>query len=329
MNPKIMFVRVSENCNAGCFMCNFAHSHGLYNISIDQFNNLLESMEEKGTYEIIRFTGGEPLLHPNIVDFIEKASNQNYETSIITNGFLLPNLSTKLANSGLNQIIISIDGSKNEIHNKLRGLNGGLDRIKQGIKEIREINPNIVIRANTVVSDLNIDDLCDLYNMLDDLKFNSWSIIPIRPTNDPNTRWNEDNLKHNIEVYKKFISEQSKHPNLELLGYSKNWAGTTSEEICNTFTNKYRLVPKDKCNLVDVVRFYIPDKNLIVPCNCAAHRIEQIETEYNDEKDIYVKADLMADWLRENGPTNCTGCEPLNAYMADNTKILQKGLYKY
>ena len=37
----------------------------------------------------------------------------------------------------------------------------------------------------------------------------------------------------------------------------------------------------------------------------------------------------MAEWLKENGKENCTGCEPLNAYAADNPKIFKKSLYKY
>ena len=37
----------------------------------------------------------------------------------------------------------------------------------------------------------------------------------------------------------------------------------------------------------------------------------------------------MAEWLKENGKSHCTGCEPLNAYVADNPKILTKKDFKY
>lgn len=329
MKPKIMFVRVSENCNAGCFMCGFAHTHGKYNITDEQFDKLIKDMNEKETYEMIRFTGGEPLIHPHIIDFIKKSKDNGYETSIITNGYVLPSLAEQIAESKLDYIIISIDGSKSEIHDKLRGLPNGLERIKKGITKIRELNPNVKVRANTVVSDLNIDDLIDLYKMLDEYKFDAWSIIPIRPNDDPNTKWNENNLKHNLEKYKEFLEEQKNHTNIDLLGYSSNWAGTNDEEITNTFLNKFRVGPTDKCNLVDNVRFYIPDQELIVPCNCAAHRVHQIKTEYEKENNIYKKADIMAEWLKENGKDHCTGCEPLNAYAADNPKIFTKNLFKY
>ena len=101
------------------------------------------------------------------------------------------------------------------------------------------------------------------------------------------------------------------------------------EEISKTFNNQFRINPTNKCNLASYVRFYIPDKDLVVPCNCAAHRINQIEADYSIESDKYKKADIMAEWLKENGKSHCTGCEPLNAYVADNPKILTKKDFKY
>ena len=44
MNPTVMFVRLSENCNAGCFMCYFAHQHGLYNITDEQCHAIYEDL---------------------------------------------------------------------------------------------------------------------------------------------------------------------------------------------------------------------------------------------------------------------------------------------
>ena len=115
----------------------------------------------------------------------------------------------------------------------------------------------------------------------------------------------------------------------ELLGYSSMFAGRNEEEVDKTFLDGFRIVPYDKCNLVDLVRFYIPDKKLIVPCNCAAHRIHQIDVEYNSIVDPMEKINLMANWLKEYGPSNCTGCEPLNAYLADNPTVLKRSLFKY
>lgn len=324
-----MFVRLSENCNAGCFMCDFAHQHGLYNITDEQFEELLKYMDNVGTYKIIRFTGGEPLLHKNITKYIKKSHDAGYLNSIITNGYLLPNYAKELVFAGLDQAIISIDGSNPEIHDKLRELKGGLEKIKKGIEILRKYNPNINLRANTVVSPRNIENLVELKNMLNDLNFNSWSIIPIKSTDNINTLWDPHNIEFYIEKYNEFLKSLNKNNSTELLGYSNFWAGVTKEEIKRTFNNQFRISPKNECNLVDYVRFFIPDKDIIIPCNCVAHRINQIENLYSKENDKYKKTDIMAKWLKVHGKSYCTGCEPLNAFASDNPKILTKTNFKY
>ena len=131
---------------------------------------------------------------------------------------MLPNYGQKLVDAGLDQVIISIDGSKPEIHDKLRGLKGGLERVKKGIEIMREQNPNIMLRANTVVSPYNIADMVDLHNMLEELHFNSWSIIPIRPTDSPDTLWDPKDIEFYKEKYNEFLKNIDKHNSVELLG---------------------------------------------------------------------------------------------------------------
>ncbi len=323
----VMFIRVSENCNAGCFMCGFAHTNNSYNITFDDVNKILDYMDSKKSYEMVRFTGGEPLLHPEIDKLVNMCHNKGYKTSIISNGFLLPKKADVLAKAGLDQIILSTDGSKSEIHDELRGLKNGLEHIKLGVKELRKYNENIIIRANTVISRRNIDDLLDMYKMFNSLSFDSWSIIPIRG-ND--AEWKIEDLNHYKDILKDFKEMQKKYSKPKLLGYSSDFNGKTEEEIEASFVNNYRLVPKDKCELVDYIRFYIPNQELLIPCNCAAHRINQIETDYNiDELSMDKKADIMAKWLKENGPTKCIGCEPINAYYGDYAKELKLNIFNY
>ena len=87
-NPKILYIRVSENCNSNCFMCHYAGKKDSYNITIDEYEKVLE-YAIKSKIKMIRFTGGEPLIHPDIIEFLKRARDLQLDTSIITNGFLL------------------------------------------------------------------------------------------------------------------------------------------------------------------------------------------------------------------------------------------------
>ena len=46
MNQKILFIRVTENCNANCFMCNFAGNKNGHIMSICEMSELIKELEK-------------------------------------------------------------------------------------------------------------------------------------------------------------------------------------------------------------------------------------------------------------------------------------------
>ena len=177
--PSIMFVRVTENCNANCIMCDFGFNSKEKELSIAEFENILKIMKQSN-YKMMRFTGGETLLHKDLSYFIKRCNEENIKTSIITNGMLLNNLYKKLIDAGLNQFIISLDSNKSEVHDKIRNVSGLYDRVVNAIKNIKKYNENVIVRVNTVASDRNIFDLKNMATFLEDLKVDQWSIIPLK-----------------------------------------------------------------------------------------------------------------------------------------------------
>ena len=64
-NIKFLYIRTNEYCNAHCFMCDFWKNIGT-EITEEQFENTLNIVKN---VEIIRFTGGEPLLCKKITQY--------------------------------------------------------------------------------------------------------------------------------------------------------------------------------------------------------------------------------------------------------------------
>ena len=319
-NIKILYIKVSENCNSHCFMCHYAGKKDSYNITLDQYKDVL-SYAHKNKIKMIRFTGGEPLIHNNIIEFIKLANDNGFLTSIITNGFLLKRKAKELANNGLYECIISLDGSNEEVHDELRNFKGCFLNILKGIEELRKNNPNILLRVNTVVSGRNIHDLVNIYKLLLDLNINQWSIIPVK--SKENT-WTVDSEKY----YKEFLKAIKRNDDnkLEFLGYSKIFAGTTKKEISDTFTNNRRIISTNPCSVVDYVRFYIPEKDLIVPCNCIAHRLDKFPLELDKGREE--NCEKLRKWIKKHN-SECTGCEPLNVYINDYPNIMEEEQIKY
>lgn len=324
--PTIMFIRVSENCNSGCFMCGFAHVSKSYNISKEKFEYVLAKMKEEGTYKIVRYTGGEPLMNDDLPYFIKRCKEEGYMTSIITNGYLLPKRYKELADAGIDQIILSLDGSCPEVHDKLRNFRGCFDNLINGAKLIKEYKKDIVIRVNTVISKLNIYDLNNILDKLIEIGIDQWSIIPLRF--DKNL-WNDDKKQEYINIYNDFKGRVDKLEKPILLGYSKYWGGRNKKEQENLFNNNMLYRPNGECKLVNKVRFYIPDSDMFIPCNCASHRIHQIKIDNNKKLTMEEETEEMRKWLSNNGPKVCTGCEPLNVYLAENPDAIDTEMFSF
>jgi cyclic pyranopterin phosphate synthase len=113
-----------------------------------------------GGVKRVRLTGGEPLVHPNIVEIVRRIASipQIEEVSLTTNAMLLKRFAQPLADAGLRRVNISLDTlNRDRFKHITRG--GDIDRVWQGIAaaERAHLSP---IKLNTViVRGLNADEL--------------------------------------------------------------------------------------------------------------------------------------------------------------------------
>ncbi|MBR3249355.1 MAG: radical SAM protein [Clostridia bacterium] len=152
----IAYIEVTRACNLRCKHCLNNSGEVMKNqLCKEDFLKLISDFANEGIQEI-RFTGGEPLVHKNIFEFIEYAHNLGLYTSIGTNGTLITeDIAKKLTKVGLNMAIVSVDGTM-EAHDKIRG-NGSFNKTINGIKNLKKYN--IEVRVNAVVMKSNIDDI--------------------------------------------------------------------------------------------------------------------------------------------------------------------------
>jgi MoaA/NifB/PqqE/SkfB family radical SAM enzyme len=85
----------------------------------------------------ITLFGGEPFLHPNIVEIIAHVKDIGLHCLVITNGTLLAQFAGELVDKGLDELNISIDGGR-DLHDKIRGLPGIFDQVMGGIQKIND-----------------------------------------------------------------------------------------------------------------------------------------------------------------------------------------------
>lgn len=112
----------------------------------------------------IDLLGGEPLLHPNIIDIIETANMYGIKTSVVTNGQFDGEIIERLINSNIENIVISIEGMKNA-NDDIRG-SGSWDNamffLQKACEYIKKKNSLTQIGINIVVNRFNKDEIIDL-----------------------------------------------------------------------------------------------------------------------------------------------------------------------
>jgi MoaA/NifB/PqqE/SkfB family radical SAM enzyme len=171
--PGICNIAITNSCNATCDFCNFANGKVAKNnlrwIGADRFPAALDILHRRGI-RYLNIFGGEPLLHPRLMEMLSAAVEKNMGPAIITNGWLLPAKLDALAATGLKNIYISIDSPVLARHEANRGLKGVGDRIKAATSRMPELG--ITAIAQVAMSRL-ITEYRELVPLLRDLGFSA------------------------------------------------------------------------------------------------------------------------------------------------------------
>src|SRR4029453_15383478 len=98
---------VTDQCNLDCAYCT-EYDNSRPHPSIDDLKKWVRKIRELGTMRIA-LVGGEPLVHPDIVDLVRYCRELGFATSLTTNGFLLTRkLVAQLEDAGLQVMQISV-----------------------------------------------------------------------------------------------------------------------------------------------------------------------------------------------------------------------------
>ncbi|MFW5720892.1 MAG: radical SAM protein [Bacteroidota bacterium] len=153
--PISLTVEPTNFCNLQCPECptgnnTIKREKGF--LSISNYTKIIDTLAPWLLYHMIYFQG-EPFLHPDIFSMIHYAHQRKIYTCTSTNGhFLSYENALKIINSGLDKIIISVDGVTQETYEKYRK-GGSLKKVISGIQTLSTLKkskksktPEIVIQ---------------------------------------------------------------------------------------------------------------------------------------------------------------------------------------
>lgn len=144
--PTAVSIEPLNYCNLACPEC-FAGNGNLMRdkqlLEPDCFQKIINQLPAAVSYITFYFQG-EPFLHPEFAGLVCIANKRNIFTATSTNGhFLTDRDKTKgIISSGLDRIIVSIDGTTQEVYEKYRK-NGKLQKVIDGVKTLVELKKEL------------------------------------------------------------------------------------------------------------------------------------------------------------------------------------------
>lgn len=141
--PYLRF-SVTSDCNANCDFChNEGQKVGARKTSQSVSSPLREEQIEyiarffAPHFDEVKFTGGEPTLVENLDSIIRIFTNYGYESSLTTNGILLDReMQTRLRDSGLSRVNVSLGSLDSEQHRRFFGVDGQLGRVLRNLEDL-------------------------------------------------------------------------------------------------------------------------------------------------------------------------------------------------
>lgn len=119
MKPVLCNYYVTYRCNAKCGFCDIWEQPSP-TVAPDDVRRNLDDLGRLGV-RIVDFTGGEPLLHPQLPDLLAMAQERGLLTTVTSNGLLYPKRARDLAGK-VDLLHFSIDSSVPAEHDASRGV---------------------------------------------------------------------------------------------------------------------------------------------------------------------------------------------------------------
>ncbi len=145
-------------CNMYCAHCyRDAGCKAEEELSTSEAKTLLEQIARAG-FKIMIFSGGEPLMRPDILELVKHAAGLGLIPVFGTNGTLItPGMARKLKEAGAKGMGISLDSLDPKKHNEFRRFPNAWEGAVEGMKNCREAG--LPFQIHTTVMDWNSNEL--------------------------------------------------------------------------------------------------------------------------------------------------------------------------
>ncbi len=155
----------TNRCNLTCKHCyqNASPDACADELTTDEARTLIDQIARAG-FKIMIFSGGEPLMRPDIYELVAYAASRGLHPVFGTNGTLItPEVARRLKEAGACAMGISLDSADPARHDDFRGLPGAFDATVAGMRACTEAG--LPFQIHTTAMEWNEDEICDITDL--------------------------------------------------------------------------------------------------------------------------------------------------------------------
>ncbi|HMD36225.1 MAG TPA: radical SAM protein [Vicinamibacterales bacterium] len=156
--PLVMFSPTSR-CNSRCISCDWWRHSGEDDLSIDEIDRVSSEIAALGT-RLVVFSGGEPLLRPEVFEAGRLFRARGLSLHLLTSGILLERFADRVARL-FARVCVSLDARDEALYERIRGV-AALATVERGIARLRHEAPAMPITARATLHRENFRELPDL-----------------------------------------------------------------------------------------------------------------------------------------------------------------------
>ncbi|OPY37886.1 MAG: pyrroloquinoline quinone biosynthesis protein PqqE [Methanoregula sp. PtaU1.Bin051] len=157
-------IRITDVCNAHCVHCFIsAENHG-ESMSFENFRDFVLPRIKQCRVSNVTLTGGEPFLHPDILDIVQLLTRENIRTGICTNANIITDDQIQTLSTNKNvHINASLHGFSPDSHDRFMAKKGAFKKCISTIRQLSKYNliQGILVTPNNFADVREYEKLCE------------------------------------------------------------------------------------------------------------------------------------------------------------------------
>ena len=287
-HPILCNYYVTYRCNASCDFCDIWEKPSPY-VTFEQVENNLRDLKKLGV-RVVDFTGGEPLLHREIDQFLTLAKESKLITTLTTNALLYPKWAERLKGK-VDMLHFSLDYADAAKHDEVRGV-ACFEAVMRSIAIAKDMGerPDILM----TVFDENMDQIQRIY---EEVCLPNNLLLILNPVFDYNEVKNHGGLsKENLLKLKEWGKRSKIYLNNAFIDLRLKGGNDKNDPVCKAASTTIVISPFDE---------------LVMPCYHLGTFKQKIDGELITQFQSKKSHELR---MLEGRMDACQGCA-INCYM--------------